>query len=120
MQLLWRYVTGQQHASPLQHVVDPTWLLQALPIFLDRLVNPVTAVVLSVTVVLFFGEFSTEHVVNITLQPLGRLSLASSIKLPLPPSDSCDALLQVRLSHKPFVRITVLLLGLGLHGLCAF
>ncbi|DBA74258.1 hypothetical protein WJX77_000848 [Trebouxia sp. C0004] len=30
--------------------------LEALPIFLDRLVNPVTAVVLSVTVVLFFGE----------------------------------------------------------------
>ena len=50
-----------------QHVVDPTWLLQALPIFLDRLVNPVTAVVLSVTVVLFFGESSTEHIVNITL-----------------------------------------------------
>lgn len=33
--------------------------MQALPIFLDRLVDPVTAVVLSVTVVLFFGELST-------------------------------------------------------------
>ena len=32
--------------------------MQALPIFLDRLVDPVTAVVLSVTVVLFFGELS--------------------------------------------------------------
>lgn len=30
--------------------------MQALPIFLDRLVDSVTAVVLSVTVVLFFGE----------------------------------------------------------------
>ena len=29
---------------------------QALPIFLDRLVDPVSAVVLSVTVVLFFGK----------------------------------------------------------------
>jgi len=46
----------------IQHVVDTTWLLQALPIFLDRLVDPVTAVVLSVTVVLFFGESSTKHV----------------------------------------------------------
>ena len=35
--------------------------MQALPIFLDRLVDPVTAVVLSVTVVLFFGELS-KHV----------------------------------------------------------
>lgn len=33
------------------------WILvQALPIFLDRLVDPVAAVVLSVTVVLFFGR----------------------------------------------------------------
>ena len=32
--------------------------LQALPIFLDRLVSPVTAIVLSVTVVLVFGELS--------------------------------------------------------------
>jgi hypothetical protein len=31
--------------------------LQALPIFLDRLVDPVTAVLLSVTVVLVFGEY---------------------------------------------------------------
>ncbi len=53
--------------------------LQALPIFLDRLVDPVTAVVLSVTVVLFFGESSTEHAINTTLQSLGRFSLALSI-----------------------------------------
>lgn len=33
--------------------------MQALPIFLDRLVDPVTAVVLSVTVVLFFGKPSS-------------------------------------------------------------
>lgn len=32
--------------------------MQALPIFLDRLVDPVAAVVLSVTVVLFFGKIS--------------------------------------------------------------
>jgi hypothetical protein len=30
--------------------------LQALPIFLDKLVDPVTAVVLSVSVVLVIGE----------------------------------------------------------------
>ena len=66
-----------------QHVVDPTWLLQALPIFLDRLVNPITAVVLSVTVVLFFGESATEHVTepaSITLQSLGCCSLVLTSK----------------------------------------
>ncbi len=114
---------GMLHGSSMlhlfQHVVDPTWLLQALPIFLDRLVDPVTAVVLSVTVVLFFGESSTEHATNITLQSLVASHLHRQSRLSLPPSDSCDALLQVRLSHKPFVRITVLPLGLGLHGLCA-
>jgi len=78
---------GMLHGSSMfrlfQHVVDPAWLLQALPIFLDRLVNPVTAVVLSVTVVLFFGESSTEHATecaNVTLQSLGRFSFASSVK----------------------------------------
>lgn len=30
--------------------------LQALPIFLDRLADPVTAVLISITVVLIFGE----------------------------------------------------------------
>ena len=35
--------------------------LQALPIFLDRLVSPVTAIVLSVTVVLVFGELGSAH-----------------------------------------------------------
>ncbi len=30
--------------------------MQALPLFLDRLADPITAVVLSVTVVLIFGE----------------------------------------------------------------
>ena len=36
----------------------PPNTVQALPIFLDRLVDPITAVVLSVTVVLFFGGSS--------------------------------------------------------------
>ena len=30
--------------------------MQALPLFLDRLADPITAVVVSVTVVLIFGE----------------------------------------------------------------
>lgn len=30
--------------------------MQALPLFLDRLADPITAVVLSVTVVLIFGQ----------------------------------------------------------------
>ena len=33
---------------------------QALPLFLDRLADPVTAVILSVTVVLIFGELYYE------------------------------------------------------------
>ena len=77
---------GMLHDSSMlhliQHVVDTTWLLQALPIFLDRLVDPVTAVVLSVTVVLFFGESSTKHVTEPAslTQASGCFSLASSIK----------------------------------------
>ena len=31
-------------------------ILQALPLFLDRLADPITAVIVSVTVVLIFGE----------------------------------------------------------------
>jgi hypothetical protein len=31
-------------------------VLQALPLFIDRLADPVTAVLVSVTAVLFFGE----------------------------------------------------------------
>lgn len=37
-------------------------LLQALPLFLDRLANPVTAILLSVTAVLFFGEIIPQSV----------------------------------------------------------
>ena len=74
---------GSSMLHLFQHVVNPTWLLQALPIFLDRLVDPVTAVVLSVTVVLFFGESSTEHVTepaSVILKPVCCFSLALSIK----------------------------------------
>ena len=35
---------------------DPLLLPQALPLFLDRLTDPVTAVIVSVTAVLLFGE----------------------------------------------------------------
>lgn len=38
------------------------FVLQALPIFLDKLVDPVTAVLLSVTVVLVFGEILPQAV----------------------------------------------------------
>jgi hypothetical protein len=34
-------------------------MLQALPIFLDRLADPITAVLISITVVLIFGKFWT-------------------------------------------------------------
>jgi metal transporter CNNM len=30
--------------------------MEALPLFLDRLADPVTAIIVSVTMVLFFGE----------------------------------------------------------------
>ncbi len=38
--------------TPNTHAFHP----QALPIFLDKLANPVTAIIVSVTAVLFFGE----------------------------------------------------------------
>lgn len=37
--------------------VTLTTTLQALPIFIDRLADPITAVLVSVTVVLIFGEW---------------------------------------------------------------
>ena len=37
----------------------PALILQALPIFLDKLVSPVLAIILSVTAVLTFGELYT-------------------------------------------------------------
>ena len=36
--------------------------LQALPLLLDRLANPVTAILLSVTAVLFFGEIVPQSI----------------------------------------------------------
>ncbi len=33
-----------------------TGAMEALPLFLDRLANPITAIIVSVTAVLFFGE----------------------------------------------------------------
>lgn len=58
--------------------------MQALPIFLDRLVDPVTAVVLSVTVVLFFGELSNHLFCNFALAILrASPALISQEKLSL-------------------------------------
>ena len=37
--------------------------MQALPIFLDRLADPVTAVLISITVVLIFGGSPTDHAI---------------------------------------------------------
>lgn len=49
---------GKRNVHPQKHYIAADFFrhMQALPIFLDRLVDPVTAVALSVTVVLFFGE----------------------------------------------------------------
>lgn len=49
-------VVSKPHHTLVTLLLCNAVALEALPIFLDRLVNPVTAVVLSVTVVLFFGE----------------------------------------------------------------
>lgn len=42
----------------LQHVIELERMMQALPIFLDKMFNEVVAVLLSVTFVLAFGEVS--------------------------------------------------------------
>lgn len=62
MLLLWRYVTTSKMSagSHITHAQVTLVDMQALPIFLDRLVDPVTAVVLSVTVVLFLGKLSNQ------------------------------------------------------------
>lgn len=52
----WQATSGRQPIGT--HDTHELFLVQALPIFLDRLVDPVAAVVLSVTVVLFFGKMS--------------------------------------------------------------
>lgn len=49
-------VVSKPHHTLVTLLLCNAVALEALPIFLDRLVDPVTAVVLSVTVVLFFGE----------------------------------------------------------------
>ena len=50
------HITRWQHHTAVGLHAEFPPCLQALPIFLDRLVSPVTAIVLSVTVVLVFGE----------------------------------------------------------------
>ena len=64
------------HASNLL-VNDAKLRLQALPLFLDRLLDPVTAVLISITVVLIFGEIIPQAVctryglaVGMSLQPV--------------------------------------------------
>ncbi|KAL0054729.1 hypothetical protein WJX82_001540 [Trebouxia sp. C0006] len=64
----------QKYAKAIEPVIKrPHWLLvtlvlvnaaatEALPLFLDRLADPITAVVLSVTVVLIFGEIIPQAV----------------------------------------------------------
>ncbi|KAL3148855.1 hypothetical protein ABBQ32_001729 [Trebouxia sp. C0010 RCD-2024] len=49
-------VVSKPHHTLVTLLLCNAVALEALPIFLDRLVDPVAAVVLSVTVVLFFGE----------------------------------------------------------------
>ena len=99
---------------PLCSAADQAGILQALPIFLDRLVDPVTAVVLSVTVVLFFGELhpalSVESMDNFL--PMIQSSMCALLA-------ACVVLLQVKLFHRPFAPIMVLQLEPGLLGLCA-
>ena len=60
------------HHAAVQLLSNPHYLLvtlvlwnaasmEALPIFLDRLIDPVTAIILSVTAVLFFGAHHLSH-----------------------------------------------------------
>ncbi len=53
------------------HFPDPS-LLQALPLFLDRLANPITAIILSATAVLFFGEIIPQSVCTRCVKPRVR------------------------------------------------
>lgn len=54
--------------------------MEALPIFLDRLADPVTAIILSVTIVLVFGALSSPRTVPNACPPLHVLAR------PLPPA----------------------------------
>ena len=44
------------HPSRSRNTLSRVLAVQALPIFLDRLADPITAVLLSITVVLIFGK----------------------------------------------------------------
>lgn len=51
--------------------------MQALPLFLDRLADPITAVIVSVVVVLIFGEHSFRMHACVSLHRLRAMSLHS-------------------------------------------
>ena len=56
--VLWHYLRNPIVHSPNRTSKKTHELqLQALPLFLDRLADPITAVLVSVTVVLIFGKF---------------------------------------------------------------
>lgn len=55
-------VVKQQHYLLVTLVLCNAAATEALPIFLDRLANPITAVILSVTVVLVFGEILPQSI----------------------------------------------------------
>ena len=51
---------------PYHDLIEATWPVQALPIFLDRLADPITAVLISITVVLVFGgAFNTQALLTV-------------------------------------------------------
>lgn len=56
--------------------------MQALPLFLDRLANPVTAIIMSVTAVLFFGEIIPQSICTRCAQLLCSSVRASHASLP--------------------------------------
>ena len=50
-------VVKRHHLLLVTLLLANAWAVEAMPIFLDRITDPVTAILISVTAVLLFGEY---------------------------------------------------------------
>lgn len=60
--LLWLQVLAHPHFLLVTLLLMNAVAMEALPIFLDRLLNPVAAILISVTAILLFGEILPQAV----------------------------------------------------------
>lgn len=78
--------------------------MEALPIFLDKLVDPVTAIIVSVTAVLFFGEIIPQSICSRRVGAAGPAhgGEARAVRRPLIPRAYAACGRPVRAMHNPY------------------